>query len=57
VAIDRMLAHRPVRLKGVGNIYQQAEFLRVRARMLDVWGAFLTGDGSATVLPFSARAV
>ena len=58
VAIDRLLAHRPTRLRGVANVYQKAELLKVRERALDAWGAFVARlpMQGATVLPFKAGA-
>jgi integrase len=58
VAIDRLLAHRPTKLRGVANVYQKAELLKVRERALDAWGAFVAGllTESATVIPFNTKA-
>jgi integrase len=55
IVVDKILAHKPARLKGVAAIYQRHEFIEERRRALDAWAVHLTGsrDG-ATVLPFRA---
>jgi integrase len=57
IVADKILAHKPARLKGVAAIYQRHEFLEERKRALEAWAGYLTRsrDG-ATVLPFSTKA-
>ena len=55
IVVDKLLAHKPARLKGVAAIYQRHEFMEERNRALEAWAAHLTGDRTgATVLPFKA---
>jgi hypothetical protein len=37
VAIDKLLAHQPTKLRGVAAIYQRYDFAAERARALDAW--------------------
>jgi hypothetical protein len=55
IVADRLLAHRPTKLKGAARTYQRFEFMEERKRALNAWAAYLTGsrDGGATVLPFA----
>jgi integrase len=37
IAIDKLLAHQPTKLRGVATIYQRYDFADERARALDAW--------------------
>jgi hypothetical protein len=37
IAIDKLLAHQPTKLRGVAAIYQRYDFAEERARALDAW--------------------
>lgn len=37
IAIDKLLAHQPTKLRGVAAIYQRYDFADERARALDAW--------------------
>jgi site-specific recombinase XerD len=54
IVVDKLLAHKPARLKGVAAIYQRHEFMEERRRALEAWAAFLTRSPGATILPFKA---
>ena len=56
IVVDKLLAHKPARLKGVATIYQRHEFMEERKRALEAWAAHLTRSASATVLPFRTGA-
>jgi len=38
IAIDKLLAHQPTKLRGVAAIYQRYDFAEERAAALDAWG-------------------
>ena len=54
IVVDKLLAHKPARLKGVAAIYQRHEFMEERKRALEAWAALLTRSPGATILPFKA---
>ena len=37
IAIDKLLAHQPTKLRGVAAIYQRYDFVEERVRALDAW--------------------
>ena len=37
IAIDKLLAHQPTKLRGVATIYQRYDFAEERMRALDAW--------------------
>jgi integrase len=37
IAIDKLLAHQPAKLRGVAGVYQRYDFAEERARALDAW--------------------
>ena len=46
IAIDKLLAHQPTKLRGVAAIYQRYDFARERASALDAWAAHVIGSRS-----------
>jgi integrase len=46
IAIDKLLAHQPTKLRGVAAIYQRYDFARERANALDAWAAHVVGSRS-----------
>jgi len=54
IVVDKLLAHKPARLKGVAAVYQRHEFMDERRRALEAWAAHLTRPPGATILPFRA---
>jgi integrase len=52
IAIDKLLAHQPTRLRGVAAIYQRYDFAEERARALDAWAEHvLTNDAGERERP------
>jgi integrase len=43
IVADKLLAHKPAKLKGVASVYQRHGFYDERARALDAWAAHVTG--------------
>jgi integrase len=54
IVVDKLLAHKPARLKGVAAVYQRHEFMDERRRAQEAWAAHLTRPPGATILPFRA---
>jgi hypothetical protein len=46
IAIDKLLAHQPTKLRGVAAIYQRYDFARKRANALDAWAAHVVASRS-----------
>jgi len=59
IVADKLLAHQPTKLSGVAGVYQRHEFLPERAKALDAWAAYITGNHrkGANVIPIRVRAV
>jgi integrase len=56
VVVDRLLAHRPAKLRGVASVYQRAELLAQRKAALEAWAVYLTrSNAGADVLPFPTK--
>jgi integrase len=58
IVADKLLNHKPGKLRGVAAVYQRHEFHKERARALDAWGGFCTGrlDEANNVTPLRAAA-
>ena len=57
IVADKLLAHRPARLRGVASVYQRYDFWVERVRALDAWAAHVTGLGrTGNIVPIKARA-
>jgi integrase len=48
IAIDKLLAHQPTKLRGVAAIYQRYDFALERAHALEAWAAHVLG-GQASI--------
>jgi len=48
IAIDKLLAHQPTKLRGVAAIYQRYDFARERASALDAWAAHVIARQAIT---------
>jgi hypothetical protein len=44
IVADKLLAHKPAKLKGVASVYQRYGFYDERARALDAWAAQVTTE-------------
>jgi integrase len=44
IVADKLLAHKPAKLKGVASVYQRYSFYDERARALDAWAAQVTTE-------------
>jgi hypothetical protein len=56
MVVDRLLAHRPAKLRGVASVCQRAELLAQRKAALEAWAAFLSGSNAgANVLAFPSK--
>lgn len=47
IVADKLLAHKPAKLRGVASVYQRHDFGAERARALDAWAAHVTDAGEA----------
>jgi hypothetical protein len=56
IVVDKLLAHKPAKLRGVASVYQRHDFAGDRARALDAWAAHVVGTTKGNVLPFSRTA-
>jgi integrase len=56
IVADKLLAHKPARLKGVAAIYQRHEFTDERRRALEAWAAHLTRAEPVNVVAFRSVA-
>jgi len=45
VVIDKILSHKPQKLRGVAGIYQRYDYAREQKRALEVWAAYVIGVG------------
>jgi integrase len=55
IVADKLLAHKPTKLKGVASIYQRHDFAAERKRTLEVWANHVEGQASRkNVVPFRA---
>jgi integrase len=45
IVIDKILSHKPQKLRGVAGIYQRYDYAREQKRALEVWAAYVTGLG------------
>ena len=45
IVADKILAHKPAKLKGVAAVYQRHEFAKERRMALEAWAAHVEGDG------------
>ena len=53
IVADKLLAHKPAKLRGVASVYQRHDFAAERRRALEVWAEHVTGaDPAGNVLPF-----
>ena len=43
IIVDKLLAHKPAKLKGVASVYQRHDFAAERARALDAWADHVVG--------------
>ena len=43
IVADKLLAHKPAKLRGVAAVYQRYDFAQERARALDAWAAHVIG--------------
>jgi hypothetical protein len=51
VAIDKLLAHQPTKLRGVAAIYQRYDFAAERARALDGWAEHVLNSNAGAREP------
>ncbi|WP_133772176.1 hypothetical protein [Enterovirga rhinocerotis] len=42
IVADKLLAHKPAKLKGVASVYQRHDFAKERERALEAWAAEVT---------------
>jgi integrase len=47
IAVDKLLAHQPGKLRGVAAVYQRHEFAKEQAAALDAWAAHVIQPGAA----------
>ena len=50
IVADKILAHQPVKLRGVARVYQRHDFARERAAALDAWAAHVIGSDKGNVV-------
>lgn len=51
IVADKLLAHKPAKLRGVAAVYQRYDFAQERARALDAWAAHVVGmEASSNVV-------
>ena len=43
IVVDKILAHRPAKLKGVASVYQRHDFAAERRKALEAWAEHVTG--------------
>lgn len=52
IVADKLLAHKPAKLKGVASVYQRHDFAAERRKALEAWAAHVTGrDTGDNVVP------
>jgi integrase len=52
IVADKLLAHKPGKLRGVASVYQRHDFSSERARALDAWAAHVVGgECESNVIP------
>lgn len=56
IVADKLLAHKPAKLRGVAAVYQRYDFAEERARALDAWAARVVGGQPASNIVRLARA-
>ena len=56
IVADKLLAHKPAKLRGVASVYQRHDFAAERARALDAWAAHVSGTKGNNVVPITKRA-
>lgn len=44
VVADKLLAHKPAKLRGVASVYQRHDFAAERRKALEAWAADATGS-------------
>jgi integrase len=57
IVADKLLAHKPAKLRGVAAVYQRYDFAQERARALDAWAAHVVGAERASNVVELHRAV
>jgi integrase len=55
IVADKLLAHQPVKLRGVAAVYQRHDFAKEQAAALDTWAAHVIQRGAAAsnVIPLA----
>jgi integrase len=43
IVADKLLAHKPAKLKGVASVYQRHDFAAERRKALEAWSNYVTG--------------
>ena len=54
IAIDKILAHQPSKLRGVAGVYQRHAYADERRKALEAWAAMVTGEAAGNVVPITA---
>ena len=54
IVADKLLAHKPAKLRGVASVYQRHDFAVERRKALEVWADDVAGDNTALVLSLRA---
>jgi hypothetical protein len=58
IVADKLLAHKPAKLKGVASVYQRHDFAAERRKALEAWAEHVTGAASGgNVVPLERVAV
>jgi integrase len=53
IVADKLLAHKPAKLKGVASVYQRHDFAAERRKALEAWADHVTGAATTSnVVPF-----
>jgi hypothetical protein len=56
IVADKLLAHKPAKLKGVASVYQRHDFAAERRKALEAWAAHVTGRPEDNVLELRRQA-
>lgn len=54
IVVDKLLAHKATKLKGVASVYQRHDFAAERRRALEAWAAHVLGSDAANVIQLRA---